>query len=497
MSLKTKTITGALSTGFGQGVKVVLRLLSIAVLARYLSPEDYGLVALVTSIAGILAIFQEAGLSTAILQKPEVNQIELSSIYWTNVALGFAVFVLTAGFGPIASRIFDQELLVYLLPCYGLAAFIRSFTVQRVTLLQREMKFTELVKADLISLVASTVAAIVAAMNGLGVWSLVVMNLSYTLIYNLMVTVYQKWHPDFRYHHASALPLLRFGASIMGSKLIGRIGESLDAIIVTYFLGVSPAGYYNRAQSILNGPMRQIVNPIISVARAGTFRAADERAKLEKAVGLVLTLTSLVCGSIVLLSFALAYPIVMTLLGPEWALCVPLFMALAPFALIEPCSSYLTTVLVSRGDAAALFKWKLFSVTTIVISLFIGLKWGILGVACSYSLSGLFVRFPLLFAYSSRKIGIPFLRLMSGVLPSLAVGAPLIAINLIAYLRDQEPGLLQSTLLALVTMSVYWGAMCFFENTREAVTLLTNRLFQVMPFKPLRRRMQLAWSRGR
>ncbi len=469
-SLKTRAVNGALSAGGGQLIRFAIKLGTLAVLARFLTPADYGLVALVTAITSVLRLFQDAGLSTATLQAREVTHLQSSSMYWLNVGLGGLLFLLTVLLGPVAAQLYNHPEMTLLFPCFGLAAFITSFRAQRVALMQRDLQFHLQVVSEIVADVLSSALGIGLAMVGAGLWCLPAIEISQRLFSNLLLFLFHDWRPAFRFSYPEIRPFLRFGSSIMGANAVARATQGFDALVVGSFLGAAPLGLYNRAQNLLHAPINQFVSPLSAVARAAIFRTASEPARFTRSVTAVLQIIALGGALIVLLSLSLAPQIVGIVLGPAWVACVPLFMALMPFAMVEPCSVFLHSVLIAKGEGSALLKWKLANAGLVLGSLLIGLPWGVLGVALSYGLGGLLLRFPLLFVYASRKTEIPFRTLIGSVAPT--TGACAVAAMAAVYRNVHQPNLgpLQALGTVAIVLSLFAALTLLSPGPRAALT---------------------------
>lgn len=472
MSLKQQAVRGSFSMLSGQLLKFALNLGSITVLARLLSPDDYGLVAIALSTTVILETFREAGLSTATLQRPTLSQIELSSMHWVNVGLGFAVFLFVLGLAPVMRSIYDREQLLYILPCFGAVGLVASFGVQRAALLQRNLEFRKLAIADVSSQAAGLVAGIAAALQGAGYWALVISQGTTAIGYNLALAVASDWRADLVVDREKIRPLLSFGASIMASRVLNRMARGLDALVIGYFLNTAAVGIYNRAQSILNRPLDQLASPVLKVALSVMYRLSDDARRFSDGVMAMLGLISLGSSILVLFFLNFAGPIVLVMLGDNWSASVPIFIALTPFAFVEPSACFLSDVLVAKGDSRALLKWTVVSVVIIGLGLLVGLQWGLVGVATSFGLFGLFVRMPLFMLYTCRTTGLSFPTMARFILPSLAAGAAGAVLPIYHQVSGQELSLPESCIQASVSFIAFAAVYLSFRQGRKMVELI-------------------------
>lgn len=398
-----------------QGFKFLLRLLSMVVLARLLTPGDYGLVAIATSVTSVLGAIREAGLSSATIQRPEITDAQVSSLFWLNVFLGCAIaLVCLVVAGPVAT-FFNHNELGLIIPALGGVGLIGSFGVQHTALMQRKMQFRELMVRDLLGAVAGLGVAIFVAYRGWGVWSLVMLEATTALVSTATIWLGCNWRPSAPGNFREAKSLVQFGAHVTGGALIHHISRGLDTVILGAFFGNVTVGLYSRAQQLLSTPMAQIVGPVMSVARPALSRAAQSTKRLSRATTDLLRLTSFCSAAVVGSVVPISDGIVRYALGVKWMDSAVFFAGLAPFALVESCGALLASVMVASGRPGALLKWRFFSVLITFGGLLIGVSWGAKGVAIAYGLSGLLIRVPLLLVYVSRVVHIPLSSLFGAI----------------------------------------------------------------------------------
>lgn len=472
MSLKNKTISSGISTLASQILKFGIRIGSISILARFLSPDDYGKVAIATALSAALGLFIDAGLSTATLQKEKVSQAESSSMFWLNVGLGTAVMLLLSACGPIFASIYDDQDYILILPILGLLALVSGFTVQKSIQIQREMLFGKLAKAEVISQILSVSVAILAAIKGLGFWTIMLQLATQSLVFSAVVHFSSPWKPSFCYDHKAAKPMLRFGASIMASNFIGNLSKNLDTFTIGYFFGAQSLGFYNRAQNILNVPLNQVINPITKVARSAIFRTTTDPVRFANSVGAILAITSFFSASIIIGSLCYVKYAVIIILGEKWLNCIPIFIALTPFALVGPCASFLSSVLISKGDSRPLLISRLVTVPMTIIGLCIGIQWGVVGMATTYAATGLLFRMPFFLIYTCRSVALSTRSISAYMIPALTGGTIASSIPLLFYFYQINLNFTQTTLMAAASTLAFLGTTFLFPRGRTLYKIL-------------------------
>lgn len=413
--LKRSAVRSWAVTAVGQGARLVVMLVSTAIMARILSPGDYGLVAMVMAFVVLVTRFKDLGLSQATVQRAHVTEQQVSGMLWLNVATGILIMIVMAALAPVVSRLYGQPELAGICLAYAVMAPISSLGAQHQALLRRAMRYRSLVLRDLAAVLAGAGAGVFSAFQGLGYWSIVVMHAT-TEVVGVAVLWWQSgWSPSRPRWSDDVRPMVRFGGAVTLSNLLGFVTSGLDAFIIGVLFGPTALGFYNRAQNILSQPLKQVLPPIMNVAGSAFARVAGDTRAFEKAAVQLTFMVGCVSSLIVAVAITCADWMVLIMLGPRWDQAVPIARVLAVFAFVEPVASLLATLMTARGLPGRLVRWRLISAVVIAASLFAGLPWGPLGVAAAYSLSGFLVRTPLFIWYAASHFEVRPSRLFASV----------------------------------------------------------------------------------
>jgi O-antigen/teichoic acid export membrane protein len=405
--LKRNAVRSWAITATSQGAKFIMTLVSTAVIARMLSPADYGLVAMVTSLLGFIAMFKDLGLSQATIQRNTITEQQVSGLFWVNVLMGVLLMGVIAVAAPLVSVFYNRPELTWICLAYAAMAPIGSLGAQHAALLNRAMKFRSLAIRDLTATLIGALVGILCAVKGLGYWSLVIMQAAGQIAGTVTLWWQSNWRPGLPRWSHDLKPLIKFGGTLTISNLLSFVNSGLDSIVIGYFFGPVGLGIYNRAQNTLSRPLKQILPPIMSVASSAFARTASDPKKFEAATLQLTFLVACVSSLIVALAVACTDWIVLIMLGPNWSEAVPITRVLALFAFVEPVASMMGTLMTARGIPGKLVRWRLISAAIILAGLVAGLPWGPLGVATAYALSGFFIRTPIFIWYSCKHLEIP------------------------------------------------------------------------------------------
>lgn len=473
------------STVLGQGLNILIEIGPIMVLSRLLSPNDFGVMAIAASIAGILAAMKEAGLSAATVQAPKITHEQVTALFWVNVLLGGGVGALSLAVGPVAAWWMKQPLLTWIIPSLGAIGLMDCFGIQHDALLQRKLQFRQLVTRQLVARACGVAVGIVAASYGAGIWSLVLMLAFSALAGTITLWRACAWRPGPFGNLRVAYPMMSFGFKILLERVLGQSARGLDALVIGYYHGSATTGMYSRAQGILANPLAKVMAPIMNVARPALSRAAESHSRFRRAITEALGIISFAAAGAVAVLVPASEGIIRLLLGPKWLDAVPIFSILSCFALVEPCASIMASAVVAVGKPGALLKWRLFSIVTVIVGLLLAAPYGVLAIAAAYAVMGLVVRMPLFFWYAAPHVGIPFWELFEPVLPA-TIGS-IISIAGTTALRPllHDPGSLIGTLQTVLIATVFYASLCLlFPRTRKVIWSLWENVQTVANRRP-------------
>lgn len=466
--LKGHTVRSGFITIAAQIIKFFLNLISTMVLARLLTPSDFGLIAMVMVVTGFIGIFKDAGLSMATVQRATINHDQVSTLFWINVALSIVLGLLTAGLAPGLAWLYDETRLVWITVALAATFVLSGLSVQHSALMTRQMRFRDLALLDVLAMAAGIACGIAAAWWGLSYWSLVIMTVATGLVNVVMVWAMCRWVPGPPRQGCGVRPMLAFGGNLTGANVIGYFSTNIDKLLIGKLFGAQQLGLYTRAYQIMALPIGQFVSPIMQVARVALCRVAHTPEPFERATLSLIKKTSLLCMYLVTCLFVMADWIILIVLGPGWEEAVALFRVLALFAIVEPIASIAAAVLISAGKAHAFLRWKIFSLVVIIVGLLVGLPWGVFGVVTAYSVSGFFIRMPAFLWYVGQHTSISAMKMNKAMIPFILI--TIISVLALMGLRlviADMPVWKNFTIVSLASMLIYFGLCFMFPSGRD------------------------------
>ena len=385
--LKERVLRGGLAKMSSQALNFVLRTGSLVVLARLLTPKDFGLVGMVTAVTGVLAIFKDAGLPAITVQRATISDEQISTLFWLNMLVGVVLFGLSLGLAPVIVAFYRESRLFWVTAALASGFVFSAGAAQHAALLQRQMRFGALAVIEILSLSASIAVAITMAAAGYGYWALVGMNVVSLVVYAVLVWFIAAWVPGMPRRKVGARSMLHFGGTISLNGLIVYFANNTDKILLGRFCGAEALGIYGRGYQLINIPTENLNSAISSVAFPALSRLQDDPDRFKnyflKGYSLVLALTL----PITIACALFADELILVVLGPKWKDVVSIFRLLTPtvlaFALLNPFSWQL----LAMGQVRRLLKMALVIAPVVIAGYVVGLRYGPSGVALGYSVT--------------------------------------------------------------------------------------------------------------
>lgn len=462
IDLKERSYQGITLSLYGQGVKFALNLGSTAILARILKPSDFGLLAMVAGIIGFLDLFKDPGLGLALVQREKIDHSQINALFWIGLALSGILSILIVLLAPLAVWFYGEPRLYWIMILSALPLVFSGLAAQQQALLRRRMRFGALAAIDLTSLTAGILTAVLMALQGAGYWSLLGLALVSSLVHFIMSWVAGGWRPGWPSHTVGLRTLLTFGGKITGFTGINYFTRNADNVIIGYSLGSSPLGIYSKAYSLLLSPISQINVPVGTVMIPALSRLKNDPDRYQRYFLETLRGLALISMPLVFFLYIEAPSIILVLLGEKWLQAAPVFRRLAPAALVGTVNIAPIWLCLSLDRTQVLFRWSLLSAPIVITGFFIGVRWGIEGVAASFSLTwGL--AFMVLIHRACRNTPVSFCGIIQAVaLPCLSSLAAAIGIWGVQYFlpRPAHPllqVLFSFTLFGIMYLGVFYA----------------------------------------
>lgn len=410
--LRGRSVRGGLIVFWAQAAKFGLQTATTVVLARLLTPDDYGLVAMVTVVIAFAQMFRDAGLSAATIQHEHIAREQINSLFWVNLGISALLSACVLAAAPLVAAFYRQPQLTLMTAALSLSFLLGGVTIQHDALLRRHMLFGSLAMVQIASQVVNLVVALGLAFLGCRYWALIGGSLSATLSVSLLTLYYCPWIPQRPRRGAEIRSMLRFGGHMTGFEVVNYFGRNMDNILVGRFLGADALGLYSRAYNLFMLPISQIKSPLTQVAMPALSALSGEPQRYRRYYMSFLEAIAVLTIPLTVYCALEADLLVRVLLGPQWMGLVLTFRILAIAGMVQPLAATVGLVMQSLGHPDRQFKNGLVNTTVAIIAFIAGLPFGIAGVAAASAIASYIVMFPMLvYAYRGTPLRVSdFLR---------------------------------------------------------------------------------------
>ncbi len=336
--LKNKVVKGVAWSTIEKICSALLQLVVSLVLLSLLSPEDYGLMAIVAAFPAILMPLVDSGFSQALIRKKEVDDVDYSSVFYVNIAISLLLYGTLVAVAPACGRFFGAPDFARIAPILYLLIPINSFSNIQNAILQRSMEFRNLSLYVLVANAASSGMAIWMAIKGLGVWALVGQRLGVVVVKTALMWWGSRWRPKWRFSWERIRGMFRYGSRILLSDLVSNVYYQISNLFIGKFYTKTDLGYYDRGNKIKEMPVTSTIMAVLSVTFSAFSRQKEDKVKLNINARKVYILWAfamfpLMCGLI-----AVAEDMFRVLLPEVWLPAVPYLRILSIAGLLAPLS---------------------------------------------------------------------------------------------------------------------------------------------------------------
>ena len=456
-SLKDKTIKGtawsAADAFLGQGVTFLVGI----VLARLLSPDEYGLIGISMIFVNVLNGMVDSGFSNALIRKKDIKDVDYNTRFITGMAISTLLYALLFVCAPIISDFFSRPELSELIRVVGLLMFANALSITQVTILTKRIDFKTKTKASLVSAIASGFIGIAMAFVGFGVWSLVGQMLSKQILYTICLWILNKWWPSLTFSSKSFHYMWGFGWKLLVSGLLNNIWNQLYQVVVGKCYNPATLGQFTKSNeyasifsSNLSGIIQRVSYPVLSELQ-------DDKERMVEGYRRVIKMTMFITAISMISLGAVAEPLIYCMIGPQWheaATYLPLICISMAFYPLHAINLNMLQVL-GRSDIFLYLEIikKVIGLVPICIGIFVDIYW----MLVASILTG-FVSLYLNSWYTDKALGYTFWKQLRDIAPSFGIAFTIaISVYFFKYLPISNWGILP---IQIVVGMVVCVAIC-------------------------------------
>jgi O-antigen/teichoic acid export membrane protein len=386
-----------------QAAKFAISFFGTAILARLLTPQDYGLIGMVAVVTNFVSLLKEMGLTFPTVQSQEINLKQISTLFWVNLAVSLLLILVLFALSPAVAWFYGDPRLKAITAVSALGFMFSGLTAQHEALLRRQMRFFTLSAIGVGSMLAGYFVGIALALKGIGYWSLVFSQL--TLLGTSAVTTVLccRWLPGLPTWDSKVRSMLSFGGHVTGYSVINYLSKNLDNVLIGKFWGAQSLGLFGRAGQLVTLPAEQIDEPLSTVAIPVLSRLENSSERYRRVYLRMLEMVMLITMPVVAVVIVSADRVVHLVLGSQWTGASRIVFFLGIAALFQPILNTAGWLFLSQGRAKDMAKWSMLNAPISVLSILCGLPWGAVGIAASYSITRVIVVNPLMYWYVGRS----------------------------------------------------------------------------------------------
>jgi len=385
--MKQRAIRGGMITSASQVVLFVLRLASIMVLARLLIPEHFGLIGMVTALTVFIERFEDLGLGDAVVQRKELTHEQVSTLFWLNIGICFFIAIVVAVFAKAVAWFYNDQRLIWITVALASNFVFSGLSIQHQALIRRRMRFDHFALIKIISTAVSLGVAVILAWQGFGYWALVWKEIVRSLLVTVLAWSFCPWRPSLPVRNAGVKSMLKFGGNLTGYNILYYLSNNVDSILLGKFFGAVPVGLYSRARQLTAIPVTPLLDPMQYVSLPALSALQNDPVKYSNYFEKMLAILCFLYMPIIIYIGIYSHPIVYIALGSQWVDTVPIFRVLVFSAFVSPIVVMLGLIMVSTGQSQRYFFWGLFTSSSTIIAFAVGIRWGAIGLAASWSVS--------------------------------------------------------------------------------------------------------------
>lgn len=436
-NLKQKAASGMIWTALQKYSTMIISFISGIILARLLTPYDYGCIGMLSIFMVLAEAFIDGGFGSALIQKKRPTQVDYSTIFFWNIGMSILMYSVLFYSAPFIAEFYHIPLLCKVLRVQGFVLFIYAFNIIQRNQLQKKLNFKVLSIITIVTSITSLSVTIVMAYNGFGVWSLVAQNLITASIPAIVFWFYIKWRPVWSFSWSSFKELFSFGFYMFLTTLINRFGQQIQGLLIGKVYNPATMGYYSKAHSTEKLASTSISSIMTQVTYPLYAEAQDNKAQLGNMIKRITMTLSYITFPLMFILLLCAKPIFLILYSERWLPSVPFFQVLCIAGLAYSLQSVNNQSIAAVGKSKVMFFWtfvkRTVGIGTIVSGLLLfGMK-GLLAGVVFGTWFAYFVNICLVSKYVGYKWSDQLINIMP--VATASVSFALIAFSVVNYLH--------------------------------------------------------------
>lgn len=416
--LGRRALRGGAASLAGTYGSAVLQLVAAVVLARLLTPDDFGLVAIVIVLTSFAPLLIDFGLGDATTQQKTITESQVSSLFWLNTAIGSGVALIVALSAPLVAWIFKDPRLE-LATIYSAISFVLvEVATQHLALLRRTMQFSRIAQVQVLGTLIGVIVALALAFVGAGYWALVARPIANSLVVALCTWMACSWRPRAPSFSREIMPSVRFGLHVVGSAMAITMAKSLDRIVLGLFYRPYEIGLYQNAVVLYTYSIDNTLGQIHNIGSSALAKLQSNHEELRQKYYSALSMLSFFIMPAAAIIAVTSTDLIVTLLGEKWRGSAIFLTVMSLYGILHVVHTSQGWLHLAIGRPDRWRNWTVFAACVQAVAVFAGLPFGPIGVASAISIAGALIAFPSV-SYAGKLVGIDATSAFRAVKPQL------------------------------------------------------------------------------
>lgn len=387
MNLGKTAVRGIVALAFSKAALAAISVITTAILARFLTPTEYGLIGMTTVVVSLFTALNSLGMDAAIISQKEVSQIELSTLYWIKAGVAFVSAVIMCACAIPVAAFYRQPELVPILCVLSLTFLTASAYQIHRSLLRKQLRFQQIGRITVLAVLGGGVASIAAAIAGLGAWSLVAQVLASDALSIALYLHAARWMPSFACDIRKSREVLNTGGNMFGASLALYVQRNIDALLSGRLLGAESLGYYSLAYRMMYQPVRQVSYLFTDVLFPAFSNVQENVDRVRRAYLRSIKATALVTFPVMTLVGIAAADLILLIFEARWLRTADLLQVMAPAGAVQSIAQigYLLFPAMKRPQLS--FRMGVANCAVVTLAVVIGSHWNVMGVATGITIA--------------------------------------------------------------------------------------------------------------
>ena len=477
-NLKQKAASGMVWTAVQKYSTTIIGFISGIILARLLTPEDYGAIGMLAIFMSLAEVFIDAGFGSALIQKKNPTQTDFSTVVYFNIVMSLVLYVVLFLSAPAIARFYRMPILTNVLRVQGLILFIYALNIIQRNQIRKNLRFKKLSTITIITSVISLIVTVIMAYTGCGVWSLVAQNFIGALIPCVFFWITTSWKPTREYSWLSFKELFGFGFYMFLTHLFATFSQRITGLLVGRWYNPATMGYYSKASTTtkyatesISGVMIQTTYPLYSAVQ-------DDKERLSNMVKRITTTLAFLTVPLLSLLILIAKPLFVLLYSERWLDCVPYFQILCVAGMPGCLLAVNQQTIAAIGKSKVFFVWNMVkNIVGIVLQVGGIIVWGLWGLLVGKVISSWFSYFVNI-SLVSKHVGYKYYQQLKDLAPSFVVSGIAVAASYIVSAMLNFGLYMDGIIKAIVFIVIYLFWSLFFKPEAYKYSLSVINTFK-------------------